>query len=77
MNSVTRDDVVAFHKAFFQPARATITVVGDITPAAAKAKVEKALAGWTGGTPATFNYPAVPAPKISQKPPMVSTFGNR
>src|SRR3954469_10997485 len=63
VNSITRDDVVAFHKALFQPARATIPVVGDITPAAAKAKVEKAFAGWTGGTPATFNYPAAPAPK--------------
>jgi predicted Zn-dependent peptidase len=63
VNSITRDDVVAFHDAFFQPARATITVVGDISPAAAKAKVEKALAGWTGGTPATFNYPAVLAPR--------------
>ena len=64
LTRVTRDDIVAFHKAFYQPSRAFITVVGDITPAEAKAKIEKALAGWTaGGSPATFNYPAPPAAK--------------
>jgi zinc protease len=64
LNRVTRDDIVAFHKAFYQPSRAFITVVGDITPAEAKAKVEKALAGWTGGgSPVTFSYPTPPPPK--------------
>jgi predicted Zn-dependent peptidase len=64
MSAITRDDVVAFHKAFFQPARAVIVVAGDITPADAKKKVEKALAGWpAGGSPASFAYPATPAPK--------------
>jgi zinc protease len=62
VNAVTRDDIVGFHKAFYQPARAVITVVGDITPADAKAKVEKALAQWpAGGSPATFTYPTPPA----------------
>src|SRR4051812_34475650 len=64
VNRITRDDIVAFHKAFFQPSRAFITVVGDITPAAAKAKVEKALAAWTGTpAPVSFSYPAPPAAK--------------
>src|SRR5262249_51984333 len=49
---------------FYQPARAVITVVGDITPADARTKIEKALAAWpAGGSPATFAYPAPPAPK--------------
>ncbi|HET9423945.1 MAG TPA: pitrilysin family protein [Gemmatimonadaceae bacterium] len=64
VSSITRDDVVAFHRAFYQPSRAIITVVGDITPAEAKTRVEKALAAWpAGGTPATFNYPPPPAGK--------------
>jgi zinc protease len=64
LTRVTRDDIVAFHKVFFQPSRAFITVVGDITPPEAKAKIEKALAGWTaGGAPVTFNYPTPPASK--------------
>ena len=41
MKAITRDDVVAFHKAYFQPGRAIITVVGDVTPIKAKASVEK------------------------------------
>jgi zinc protease len=66
LNSITRADIVAFHDAFFQPARAVIVVVGDITPAKAKAAVEKAFSGWTpSGSPATFNYPAPPAPKAT------------
>jgi zinc protease len=63
VTTFTRDDVVAFYRAFFQPSRAIITVVGDITPADAKAKVEKALAGWTGAGSVSFSYPAPPAPK--------------
>jgi zinc protease len=66
VNRVSRDDVVAFHKAFYQPSRAFITVVGDITPAEAKAKIEKALAAWTApSAPVTFDYPALPAPKAT------------
>ena len=61
LKAITRDDVVAFHKAYFQPGRALITVVGDITPARQRRSVEKALAAWTkGGDKPTFNYPPVP-----------------
>jgi zinc protease len=62
--AITRDDVVAFHKAYFQPGRALIMVVGDVKPAAVKATVEKALAAWSaGGSKPTFSYPEVPAPR--------------
>ena len=66
VDRITRDDIVAFHKAFFQPSRAFITVVGDITPAEAKAKVEKALAAWKGTpAPVSFTYPAPPAARAT------------
>jgi predicted Zn-dependent peptidase len=59
--AITRDDVIAFHKAYFQPGRAIITVVGDVTPSNAKASVEKALAAWAkGGAKVTFDYPKLP-----------------
>ena len=62
LTAITRDDVVAFHKAYFQPGRAAIVVVGDVTPASARATVEKALAAWpAGGTKPTFVYPPLPA----------------
>ena len=62
--SITRDDVASFYKSYFQPGRAIITVVGDITPAAAKAAVDRELAGWArGGSIPSFTYPAVAAAK--------------
>ena len=59
--SVTRDDVVAFHRNYFQPGRAVVTVVGDVDPARARAAFEKAFAKWqSGGQRPAFNYPSVP-----------------
>ena len=66
VKAITRDDVVAFHQAYFQPGRALVTIVGDVTAAGVKTSVEKALAAWAaGGTKPTFAYPAVPAPKAT------------
>jgi predicted Zn-dependent peptidase len=61
VKAITRDDIVAFQKAYFQPGRAIITVVGDTTAAKAKGIIEKALTGWAkGGERPSFNYPQLP-----------------
>lgn len=61
VKAITRDDIVAFQKAYFQPGRAIITVVGDVTPAKAKTLIEKAFAGWAkGGDKPSFDYPKLP-----------------
>ncbi|HKR13602.1 MAG TPA: pitrilysin family protein [Pyrinomonadaceae bacterium] len=61
VKAITRDDVIAFQKAYFQPGRAVITVVGDITALKAKASVEKGLAEWAkGGDKPSFEYPKLP-----------------
>ena len=61
VKAITRDDVMNFAKAYYQPGRAVITVVGDVTPAKVKSSVEKALAGWTkGGDKPSFAYPQLP-----------------
>jgi predicted Zn-dependent peptidase len=58
---ITRDDVVAFQKAYFQPGRAIITVVGDVTPLKAKSTIEKGLAAWSkSGDKPSFDYPKLP-----------------
>src|SRR6185295_15140293 len=50
-----------FAKAYYQPGRAIVTVVGDITPAKAKAAVEKGLAAWAkAGDKPSFDYPKLP-----------------
>jgi predicted Zn-dependent peptidase len=66
VRAVTRDDLIAFHRAYFQPGRAVITVVGDIDPATARAAVERALSAWKpGGERPTFSYPQPPAPRAA------------
>ena len=61
IKAVTRDDVAAFHKEYFQPGRAIVTVVGDVDAASVKSTIEKALAAWTaGGEKPSFTYPAAP-----------------
>jgi zinc protease len=62
LKAISRDDVVAFHKAYFQPGRALVSVVGDVNPSTVKATIEKALAAWSkGGEKPAFTYPALPA----------------
>ena len=61
VKAITRDDVVAFQKAYYQPGRAIITVVGDTTAAKAKSSVEKIFAIWSkGGEKPSFDYPKLP-----------------
>jgi zinc protease len=61
IKAVTREDVVAFHREYFQPGRAIVTVAGDIDEATARAALEKALSGWTsGGAKSDFSYPEIP-----------------
>ena len=64
VKAITRDDIVAFHKAYFRPGRAIITVTGDVDARSIKGVVEKALAAWpAGGERPSFKYPAPPAAK--------------
>ena len=68
LKAITREDVVAFHRAYFRPAQALVTVVGDVNAAAAKASIEKAFAAWPrGGEKPAFQYPALPA----SRPPTI------
>jgi predicted Zn-dependent peptidase len=63
VRGITRADVVAFHKTYFRPGRAVITVTGDIDPKTIRGVIEKALAAWpAGGERPEFAYPAAPAP---------------
>ena len=58
VKAITRDDVVAFHRARFTPGQATIAVVGDVDPKAVIAALEVAFADWrsSGAEPAA-GYP--------------------
>jgi len=67
IRAITRDDVVAFQKAYFQPGRAIITVVGDTTTLQAKNAIEKGLSAWAkGGSKPSFDYPKPPEPQATK-----------
>jgi zinc protease len=64
IKAITRADIVAFHRAYFTPGRALVTVVGDIRPDDARRAIERSLAGWArGGERPAFSYPPVPSPR--------------
>jgi predicted Zn-dependent peptidase len=61
VKAITRDDIVAFQKAYYQPGRAIITVVGDISAVKAKSILDKAFSAWAkGGEKPAFDYPKLP-----------------
>ena len=60
IKAVTRDDVAGLAKQFFVPINATAYVVGDMTRAEAKRKLEASFKEWKGGTKLAVKYPEAP-----------------
>jgi predicted Zn-dependent peptidase len=60
VKAITRDDVVAFAKAYYQPGRAIITVVGDITAQSQGRGRERSAAWAKAGEKPSFDYPKLP-----------------
>jgi zinc protease len=50
VRAMTRQDLIAFHRAWFKPNHATVVAVGDITMPELKAKLDRAFASWQPGT---------------------------
>ena len=63
--TITREDLVGFHRSFYRPERTVLVVMGDLTPEQARASVERAFGGWARlpeePTPARAPMPQVPA----------------
>jgi zinc protease len=78
VRGISRDDLVAFHRAHYVPNGAILTVVGDITGADAFARVEHAFGAWARGQEekiAPVREPARDKPRILviDKPDAVQT----
>lgn len=58
--AITRDDIVAFHRAFFHPNRMILTVSGDFQPAEMQAAIRAAFADWPPATEPLPPDPPVP-----------------
>ena len=67
VESLTLDDVRNYHDMVFRPDQTTIVVSGDVTPAAARAAVEKYFGAWiaSGPKPAT-DLPPIPPNKAAR-----------
>ena len=59
--TITRDDVVKFHEAYFRPNKAILAAVGDIGLADLKSRLQARLGAWQAGG-STVTPPAPPAP---------------
>jgi zinc protease len=63
--TITRDNLVQFHEAYFRPNRTILAVVGDVSLPDLKRRLDTKLGGWTpGGAP--FTPPPKAAP-LTQK----------
>jgi zinc protease len=55
LRAITRDDVVAFHRAAYRPERTIVAVAGDVTAASVRSELETRLGAWSGaGTAPTM-----------------------
>lgn len=59
IDSITRDDMIAFHKRYYQPAGMIFAISGDFNTQQMLAKLEKAMSGWASNKEAVA---AVPKP---------------
>jgi len=63
VSALDRDDLVAYHAAWFKPNNATLIVVGDTTLAEIRPKLEALFARWRSGDVPAKTLPAVPLPE--------------
>ena len=65
IESITRDDLVAFHRRYFHPGNFLFSVSGDIDTAAVLGELERRMDGWeASGEP----VPPVPVPGFEPEP---------
>jgi zinc protease len=62
VGTMTRDDLVAYHSAWFKPNHATLVVVGDTTLAEIRPKLETLFARWRPGEVPRKSLPEVALP---------------
>jgi zinc protease len=70
LRAITRDDLVQLHTAYFRPQNISLAIVGDITPAAARAMVLRAFGGWARGGTTIGNE----GPPASVTPPPTAIY---
>lgn len=61
LRRLTLEDIRRLHRAYVQPGRAIITVVGDVDPVVVRRQIEAAFGAWSGERERpVFAYPTIP-----------------
>lgn len=60
VGSITRSDVLGYHRAWLRPGGALLVLAGDVTLAQTRRLAERAFRGWTGAPPAATAFKAIP-----------------
>ena len=60
VKAFTRDDLVAFHKAHYVPGKATLLVIGDVTPDSVLPLLQQHFGSWTGKGAPRASLPSPP-----------------
>ncbi len=66
VSAIVRDDLIAYHGAWFKPNNATMIVVGDTTLEEIAPMLESLFADWSPGEVPAKNIPAVELPEASR-----------
>jgi predicted Zn-dependent peptidase len=78
LGATKREDLEQFHARWWRPGRAELVVVGDVSEAELRAKLERALGAWKGDPPPRAPPPAPPPPTLRtvliEKPAAPQTF---
>ncbi len=74
--TITRDDVVNWHKTMYSPKNTTLIVIGDLTPAAARSAAEQAVGKWNTPGPALQPFVGKTLPSQSTRVVLVDRPGS-
>ena len=66
VQSLSSSDLRAFHAAWYQPANATLIVVGDVRPDAVLPDIEKHFGSWKAGASLARRVPVPAAPQLAR-----------
>ncbi|HUQ98214.1 MAG TPA: pitrilysin family protein [Gemmatimonadaceae bacterium] len=74
--TITRDDVISWHKTMYSPKNTTLIIIGDLTPASARAAAEQAVGKWNAVGPTLLPFVGKALPLQSTRVILVDRPGS-
>nr|MDP9178190.1 insulinase family protein [Gemmatimonadota bacterium] len=74
--TLTRDDVVNWHKAMYSPKNTTLILIGDLTAASARSVAENAIGSWNTPAPALSPFVGKALPSTANRVILVDRPGS-